>query len=78
MRPSAIEVLSGGYLAAAVWCADLRAAEERRVSETPQDGAAPQSPRAASLHQLAPRARPRTPRPQPAAILPFGRAAARR
>ncbi|TGD97942.1 hypothetical protein [Methylobacterium nonmethylotrophicum] len=49
IRPDRIEVSSIGYLAAAILCADLRAAR-----------AAQDAPRSATVHRLVPRrARPR-------------------
>jgi hypothetical protein len=60
LRPDSIHVSSLGYLAAAIWCADLRG---------------PPPPRSASVHRLVPRAARRAP-VRPAAILPFARASA--
>ncbi|KMO28290.1 hypothetical protein VQ02_31865 [Methylobacterium variabile] len=55
VRPDRIEVSSLGYLAAAILCADLRAAR----------AAAPGAPRSATVHRLVPRrARPPS-RPAP-------------
>ncbi|WP_244424589.1 hypothetical protein [Methylobacterium nodulans] len=65
LRPDSVRVMSSGYLAAAIWCADLAAA------------AAPPRPRSATVHRLVPKAQARAPVTRPAAILPFARVAAR-
>jgi hypothetical protein len=59
LRPDTVVVLSRGYIAAAIWCADLRAAAALRT---------------ATVHQLVPRMSGRRPSGRRAAILPFERA----
>ncbi|MFE1602024.1 hypothetical protein [Methylobacterium sp. ID0610] len=65
LRPDSVRVLSCGYLAAAIWCADLVAA------------ALPPRPRKATVHRLQPKVQPPRPALRPAAILPFAHAALR-
>ncbi|MBY0296254.1 MAG: hypothetical protein K2X71_09480 [Methylobacterium sp.] len=60
LRPDTVEVQSRGYIAAAIWCADLRAAA---------------APRTATVHRLLPRTSGRLPSGRRATILPFERAA---
>ncbi|MGY2049484.1 hypothetical protein [Methylobacterium sp. JK268] len=76
LRPNSVEVLSGGYLAAAIWCADLRAVALRRAAgaEAAPEGASAVGS-GSSVHRLVPRERSRPPRAVAAAILPFARAA---
>ncbi|WP_407524518.1 hypothetical protein [Methylobacterium oryzisoli] len=58
LRPDTVEILSRGYIASAIWCADLRAA----------------TPRTATLHRLVPRPSRRMPAGGRSTVLAFGRA----
>lgn len=69
LRPDSVQVMSAGYLAAAIWCADLtRAAQSQERSART---------RGAEIRRLVPKAPARQASARPAAVLPFARAASR-